>query len=235
MLLKRRAEEILTLVDMTERELAEQDELVEGRITFGCGELMAVQVLPAIIEKFRQRYPGVSYDIFTGNADVVREQMEKGIIDIGVLLEPVDIERFEFIRLDEKERWVVLMRPDDELAKKKVVKARDLKGRPLILPRRTNVQNELTNRLGDSFDTKQVVFTSNLSTNSAIMVQAGLAYSIVIEGSVPFWDKEKITYRPLYPEFTSGSVIAWKKGAALSPAVSKFIEYTKCFLGITET
>ena len=233
-LLRRRAEEILALVDKTEKELIEQDELVEGRIVIGCGELAAVQALPEVIESFHEKYPLVSYDIFTGNADLVKEQMEKGLIDIGILLEPIDMEKFDFIRLAGKERWVVLMRPDDPLAEKEAVSAKDLENVPIILPRRTNVQNELSNWFGDSFQTAQVLFTSNLSTNSAIMVQKGLAYSLVIEGAIPFWDKEKIAYRPLCPELTANSVLAWKKQQPFSLAATKFIEYIKCFLGISE-
>lgn len=231
-LLRRRAEEILSLVDRTERELVEQDELVEGRIVIGGGELAAMQVLPEIIESFREKYPLVTFDIFTGNADLVKEQMEKGLIDIGVLLEPIDIEKFEFIRLQGKERWVVLMRPDDALAGKESVCAKDLENKPLILPRRTNVKNELSNWFGALFQEQQVLFTSNLTTNSALMVQRGLAYSIVIEGSIPFWNKEKIAYRPLCPELTANSVLAWKKQQPFSLAATKFIEHMKCFLGI---
>lgn len=231
-LLRRRAEEILSLVDRTEKELIEQEELVEGRIVIGCGELAAVQVLPEIIASFHEKYPLVSYDIFTANADLVKEQMEKGLIDIGILLEPIDMEKFDYLRMAGKERWVVLMRPDDPLAAKEAVSAKDLENRPLILPRRTNVQNELSNWLGDSFQNAKVLFTSNLSTNGAIMVQKGLAYSVVIEGSVPFWDKEKIVYRPLYPELTANSVLAWKKQQPFSLATRKFIEFVKCFLGI---
>ena len=233
-LLRRRAEEILSLVDRTQRELTWQDELVEGRIVIGGGELAAMQVLSEIIERFREKYPLVTFDIFTGNADLVKEQMEKGLIDIGVLLEPVDIEKFEFIRLQGKERWVVLMRPDDPLAEKEAVNAKDLENMPLILPRRTNVQNELSNWLGDFFQEQQVLFTSNLTTNSAIIVQRGLAYSLVIEGAIPFWDKEKIAYRPLSPELTANSVLAWKRQQPFSLAASKFIEYMKYFLGITK-
>ncbi len=232
MLLRRRAEEILSLIDRTEKELAWQEELIEGRIVIGCGELAAMQVLPEIIASFHQQYPLVSYDFFTANADLVKEQMEKGLVDIGVLLEPIDMEKFDFIRLAGKERWVVLMRPDDPLADQETVSAGDLEGLSLILPRRTNVRNELSNWLGDSFQSTKVLFTSNLSTNGALMVQKGLAYSIVLEGSVPFWDKEKITYRPLYPELMANSVFAWKKQQPFSLAASKFIEHIKCFLGI---
>lgn len=230
MLLRRRAEEILAMVDRTEKELIEQEELVEGRIVIGCGELTAVQLLPEMVEAFHKRYPLVSYDIFTANADLVKEQMEKGLIDIGVLLEPIDTSKFDFIRLTGKERWVVLMRPDDPLAEKEAISAKDLEKQPLILPRRTNVQNELLNWLGESFHSEKVLFTSNLSTNGALMVQRGMAYSLAVEGSVPFWDKEKIIYRPLCPELRANSVFAWKKQQPFSLAAAMFIEHIKCFL-----
>ena len=233
-LLRRRAEEILALVDRTEQELSEQDEMVEGRVVIGGGELAAMQELPEVIRSFREKYPLVTFDIFTGNADLVKEQMEKGLVDIGVLLEPIDMEKYDFIRLKGKEQWAVLMRPDDPLAEKEFISAKDLENAPLILPRRTNVQNELTNWLGDSFQESQVLFTSNLSTNGALMVQSGLAYSLVIEGSVPFWDKEKITFRPLSPQLTANSVLAWKKHQPFSPASAKFIEHIKCLLSINE-
>lgn len=233
-LLRRRAEEILALVDRTEQELAWQDEFVEGRIVIGGGELAAMQELPEVIESFREKYPLVTFDIFTGNADLVKEQMEKGLIDIGVLLEPIDMEKFDFIRLKGKEQWVVLMRPDDPLAEKESIRAKDLENAPLILPRRTNVQNELVNWLGDSFQESQVLFTSNLSTNGALMVQKGLAYSLVIEGSIPFWDKDKITFRPLSPKLTANSVLAWKKQQPFSLAATKFIQHMRYLLGIRE-
>lgn len=231
-LLRRRAEEILQLVDKTEKELIEQEEQVEGKISIGCGEIAAVQVLPKLIKTFREKYPQVTFDIFTATADLVKEQMDKGLLDIGLLLEPVDMEKYDFIRLDVKEKWVVLMRPDSPLAEKEFVTAKDLSELPLILPRRMNVQNELASWFGDYYDSLNVIFTSNLSTNSAIMVSNGLAYSLVIEGAVPFWDQSKVTYRPLSPSLTATSVLAWKRGQPFSLAASKFIGHMKCFLGI---
>ena len=197
-LLRRRAEEILSLVDKTERELT-----------------------------FSRKYPLVTYDIYTANADLVKEQMEKGLVDTGILLEPIDIGKFDFLRLNKKERWVVLMPPNDPLAEKEAVVASDFEGRPIILPRRMNVQNELANWFGDSFGRLHVLFTSNLSTNSAIMVRKGLGYSFVIEGAVPFWDKNEIISRPLSPELSANSVIAWEKQQPFSLAVTKSIEHIK--------
>ncbi|MCM1499719.1 MAG: LysR family transcriptional regulator [Clostridium sp.] len=234
MLLRRRAEEILQLVDNTEKELLEQEEQIEGKITIGCGELASVQVLSELIADFSRKYPSVTFDIFTATADLVKEQMDAGLIDIGLLLEPIDIEKYEFIRLALKEKWVVLMRADDELAKKEAVSAKDLSELPVILPRRLSVQSELASWFGDYYHNLHVLFTSNLSTNGAVMVLNGLAYSVVIEGSVPFWDHTKITCRPLSPELTATCVLAWKRQQPFSLSASKFIDHAKCFLGMSK-
>ncbi|MDD3252203.1 MAG: LysR family transcriptional regulator [Lachnospiraceae bacterium] len=231
-LLRRRAEEILQLVDKTEKELVEQDEQVEGKISIGCGEMAAVQLLPELVDAFRQKYSRVSFDIFTATADLVKEQMDKGLLDIGLLLEPIDMEKYDFIRLNIRENWVVLMRSDDPLSEKEAVTAKDLSALPLILPRRMNVQNELASWFGSYHDKLNVVFTSNLSTNSAIMVNGGLAYALVIEGALPFLDQSKIAYRPLIPPLTATSVLAWKRGQPFSLAATKFMEHIQCFLGI---
>lgn len=230
-LLRRRAEEILSLVDKTEKELVEQEQQVEGKVSVGSGEIASVQLLPELFRSFREKYPRVNFDIYTAAADLVKEQMDKGLLDLGLLLEPIDVEKYEFIRFDLKENWVVLMRPDDPLAEKESVTAGDLALSPLILPRRTRVKNEIASWFGDYYDSLDVVFTSNLNTNSAIMVESGLAYSIVIEGAVSFWDQTKITYRPLEPSLTATSVLAWKRGQPFSLAATKLIEHAKMLFG----
>lgn len=231
-LLRRRAEEILQLVDKTQRELAEQDAQVEGKIVIGCGETASMQLLPALFQGFREKYPRVRFDLLTATADLVKEQMDKGLVDVGLLLEPVDMEKYDFLRLSVKEQWGVLMRPDDPLCRKDCITAADLAPLPLILPRRVSVQSELASWFGDYYEGLNVVFTSNLSTNGAIMVTNGLAYFLVIEGAIPFWDRGKIAYRPLTPALTATSVLAWKRGQPFGLAATKFIAYAKCFLGM---
>ena len=219
-------------MDKTEKELVEQEEQIEGKISIGCGEIASVQLLPGLIRSFHLKYPRVIFDLFTATADLVKEQMDKGLLDLGLLLEPVEIGKYEFVRLDMKEKWVALMPPDDPLAEKAFVTAGDLAKLPLILPRRMQVQSELASWFGDYYRNLNVLFTSNLSTNGAVMVSQGLAYSLVIEGAVPFWDPSKIACRPLYPELTATSVLAWKREQPFSPAATKFIEHAKCYLSM---
>ncbi len=233
-LLRRRAEEIVELVDRTVAELPLQEKEVEGTISIGSGEVAAMEVLAEICGAFRKKHPKVIFDLYTATADVVKERMERGLIDIGLLLEPVDKEKFEYARLAVKERFVVLMKPDDPLAKKERVTKADLAGLPLILPRRLNVQSELANWFGKDPDSLNVAFTGNLPTNSAVMVKHGYGYAVAIEGVIPYWDKKQIVSRPLYPELASGTVLAWKRGQPFGSATEKFIEHIKCFLSIDE-
>ena len=143
LLLQRRAEEILALVDKTEKELIEQDENIEGTVSIGCGDLRAVQLLTEFMGRFHEMFPDVSFELYTANADHISEQMERGLIDFGILLEPINMEKFDFIRLKQKEQWVVVMPPDSPLAKQKSVTASDLVHVPLILPCRLSVRSEL--------------------------------------------------------------------------------------------
>ena len=234
MLLRRRAEEILELVDRTVAELPLQENDIEGTITIGSGEVAGVEVLAQMCGTFREKHPNVNFDMYTATADVVKDRMDRGLIDIGLLLEPIDMEKFDYIRLGVKESFVVLMRPDSPLAKKDQITRDDLVNLPVILPRRLNVQSELANWFGDSFDKLNIAFTGNLSTNAAVIVKQGYGYAIVVEGVTPYWDKNLIVSRPLYPELSSGTVLAWKRGLPLGNTAEKFIEYMRCFLSMDE-
>lgn len=230
MLLKRRAEEILELVDKTEQEMARQEELVEGVVAVGCGDLLAVQTLGELIRSFIQKYPRVTFDLYTATADHIKERMDRGVTDIGLLLEPVEMDKYEHIRLSRKERWGVVMRPDDPLAGKEKIRAKDLKDRPLILPGRLSVQSELASWFGDDYRNLHVRFTSNLNSSSSIMVCGGLGYSLAVEGSLAFWDPEKILFRPLFPELYATSALAWKRNQPFAPAAEKFIAHMRSSL-----
>lgn len=232
-LLRRRAEEILELVDKTEKELANQDENIEGNVSIGCGDLGTIQLLPDLIRSFHQRYPAVRFDLYTATADYVRERMERGLTDIGLLLEPINMEKYEFIRLHQKEQWMVMMHPDSPLAKLPYITPEDLKGLPLILPTRINVRNELANWFGDEFQRLNVLFTSNLPASSSVMVHNRLAYAIIIGGSISLLDQSKLTFRPLFPELTASSVLAWKRQQPFGLAAKKFIEHIKNSLSQT--
>lgn len=232
LLLRRRAEEILELMEKAEGELSSQEEQIEGTLSIGCGELASVKFLTQWIFGFSQKYPRVVFDVYTATADQIKRRMDQGLTDMGLLLEPVDIESYEYVRMPVKERWAALMPSGAPLAGRDHVTARDLAQIPVIMPSRQKVHDEVANWFGSYYNTLHLAGISNLSTNAALMVHAGLGYALIVEGALPFLDSTDICLVPLEPELSATSVLAWKRKQPFSPAAGRFLEYIKCLLSM---
>ncbi len=224
LLLKRRALEIIDMEDRIIDDFKSNSEIIEGTITIGCGEFTAIETLAKVCKSFRDKYPKVQIVIHTATADIVYEMMEKGLVDIGFFLEPVNTEGLDYIRIEDSDHWVVGMNPNDPLAEKEHIMKEDLIDKSLILPERTNVQSELANWFGKDFKKLQIAFMSNLGTNAAIMANNGLGYFISIEGAGKYWKDSLLVQKKLYPEIKASTVIGWKRNIPYSQAVQKFIE-----------
>lgn len=228
-LLKRRALEIIDLEERTIDEIRGTEELIDGTVNIGCGEFAAVETLAQICKTYKEKYPMVQIALHTATADATYEMMSKGLLDIGLFLEPVNTEEMDYIRIMESDHWVVGMRPDDPLAAKTYIEKRDLLDKPLILPERHGVQSELANWFGKDFNKIQIAFTSNLGTNASVMAFHGLGYPISVEGAAKYWRRDLIVQRRLSPEIAASTVIAWRRNIPYSLAVNKFIEEIHAF------
>ena len=223
-LLKRRALEILELEERTLEEIKGKEELIEGTITFGCGESAVIETLALIIKSYKDKYPRVQIRIHTATADRIYEMMNQGLIDIGLFVEPANIENLDYIRFKDSDHRVVGMPSVDPLAQKEYIEKSDLLDKPLILPERVNIQSELANWFGNDFKNLHIAFTSNLGTNAAIMASYGLGYPVSIEGAAKYWKEDMIVQRRLYPEIKTSNVFAWRRNIPHSLAVQKMIE-----------
>lgn len=232
LLLRRRAEKILALVEKTEAELSSREEQVEGTVSIGCGELASVRLLTDLIAEFSQRYPRVTFDIYTATADQIKRRIDDGLTDIGLLLEPMDMEHYEYIRMPVKERWVALMPSGVPLAKRDGVSAKDLAEIPVILPSRQKVHDEVASWFGPHYEELRVIGTSNLSTNAALLVRAGLGYALIVEGALPFLERSEVCMVPLHPKLESTSVLAWKRGQPLPTPATRFLRFIQCSLSM---
>lgn len=226
-LLHRRSQEILALVDKTEAELGQGDEFVTGHIDITCGEIGAVWLLTELIKAFKEKYPLITYSIYTCNADTSKERLDSGMADLALLLEPVDMERYDFIRLPVKEHWGVLMRADDKLAAKTAIVPADLIGKNIIAPWRSKVRQELRSWFGEECANINPPMLSNMSTNASIMVYNGLGYAFCMAGGRPFLDNTKVICKPLDPPLTASVALAWKSHQPNSVTVSKFIAFVR--------
>ena len=224
MLLKRRAQEIVALADKTEQEFSRKEDVLTGEIAIGCGETHNMLYLSQQIAAFRELNPLVQFSIYSAIADDIKDRIENGILDMGLLMEPVEIAKYEAIRMPQKEQWGILTRKDSELAAKEFICPEDLANVPLIMAKRELVKSKLADWFGDLYERLEVAATYNLIINAAFMVQnnVGVALCFRFENL-----GDDLCYVPLYPKLETGSVLVWKKHQFFSPATSHFIQYIK--------
>ena len=224
MLLRRRAQEIVELADKAERELRHHGEELTGEVSIGCGETAGMTFLSRHIREFRTLHPQVQFRIYSANADDVKERIEKGLLDMGLLTEPVDIGRCAFLRMPQKDRWGVLLPKGHPLAQKSGVTPNDLLGIPLLISGRETVRNELAGWFGDVCEKIEIAATYNLILNAANMVKNGV-------GAALCFDLDNISdalaFVPLLPGLETGTVLAWKKEQRCSPAAGQFLDLIK--------
>lgn len=223
MMLKRRAQEFMLLEEKTKRDFSSDYE-ISGMVSIGSGELKSMQFLSEAITSFRSKYPNVSFEIYSGDSDHIKERIERGLLDIGLLLEPVDIGKYDFVHTSIKEEWIALVSENSPLAKKDLLTPQDFRGSPLILARRELAKNHIYNWLGEYADDNNIVASGNLLYNIAILAKNTLSSIITIKLDCEY---KGLKYIPLSPKLESGTILIWKKTQTFSKATEAFIKHLK--------
>lgn len=183
LLLKQRAEEIVALADKTEAEIIHQNQQIMGEITIATGITDAAQLMGKLIKQFSDMYPEVTFNINIGNGDKIVEGIDKGIIDIGFILEPVNCDKLNYIYLNHPERYGLLLKKSDPLAKKDVIQVKDLNNIKLINTGRPGTQQTFKTWVGKDYQNLNFVATSELVDSASILVQNDFGVAIVLEGA----------------------------------------------------
>lgn len=228
MILRKRAEEIISMVDKTEAEFHSMSNVVSGDIYIGGGETEAVKLIAQIVCELRTAYPEIHYHLYSGNAEDVTERLDKGLLDFGLLIQPADISKYDYFNIPARDTWGVIMRKDIPLAKKETIRKEDLLNVPLICSRQVvseeRHRNEFAEWFGEDFDKLDIVTTFNLVYNAAIMVEAGVGYAITIDKIANTTESSSLCFRPLEPQLDSGLNIIWKKDQVFSAAAALFFK-----------
>jgi DNA-binding transcriptional LysR family regulator len=227
MLLRKRAEEIVDMVDKLESEFNSMEETISGDVYIGGGETDAMRQIARVVKFLQLRYPNIRYHLYSGNEDDVTERLDKGLLDFGILIQPADLSKYNYITIPVKDVWGVVMRKDSPLAFKDSIQAVDLLNVPLICSRQAMKQtfskNEFSDWFGEDFDKLNVVTTYNLAYNAAIMVDEGIGYAITLDKIVNTSNDSNLCFRPLEPKLESGLNMVWKKHQVFSAAADLFL------------
>ena len=220
-LLKKRAEEILELEEKIRLEFSGDN--ISGTIYIGAGETAGIKHIARIIKHLREKYHEIKFRMISADAEDVTDKLDRGLIDFGVFVGKVNLNKYDCITLPHYDTWGIMARHDDELAAKNFIVSEDLRGRELLLSHQAKVQGEFVGWLGYPVDELNIVGTHNLAYNASVMVREGLGVLLTISGIVNI--ENDLRFIPLKPELKAGLMLAWKKEVVMSKAARKFLEF----------
>lgn len=225
-LLRKRAEDILEMADKTLEEFNNLNDVAGGDVRIGCAESYNVRYLAEAIKDFRRRYPGLHFHITSGDTKQVTEELERGLSDFAIIVEPPDLSKYNYLILPEADTWGVLMRNDSPLSVKQSILLEDLYGLPLITsPQSFKV--DLPRWCGEKLDHLNLIGSINLFYNGSVCVKAGLCYMLTFDRLADVSVENGLCFRPLNPVLKTQMFIIWKKYQVFTPIAEKLIDELK--------
>lgn len=222
MILRKRAEEIVDLMQKTEKEIALNDAAIAGDIYIGAGETDAIRILARTARRLQENHPGIRLHIASGDSADVTEDLDKGLTDFGILFDPRDLSKYDYLKLPHQDTWGVLMRRDSPLAEKTAVTPEDLWDKPLILSRQHREGSALSMWLSRPDADLNVTATYSLLYNGSILVEEGIGYALTLDKIINTCGSS-LCFRPLSPPLTANLCIVWKKYQVLTKAAELFL------------
>lgn len=222
-LLYRRAREIVALADRTRDEI-KTDDIIEGDVHIAGAQTVVMRTVAKAAVRLRENHPGIRIRLHDDYGANIVERLDNGLADFGVLVQPIDMSRYDYLPLPGGDTMGVLMRHDHPLAARNTVTAADLKDVPVIVPQGVLTRGDLSGWLGHHAKSLDIVGTMNLMYNASCFVQEGYACAIgpakLVDTS---WESE-LTFRPLDPPMHTKLAVAWKNKQPLTPSATAFLD-----------
>lgn len=226
MLLRKRAEDILDMVDKTTDEFSALDDITGGEVHIGCAESHQIKYLARVIKEFKENYPLFRYHISSGNTEQVTERLDKGLFDFAVIVEPPDLSKYNYIEVPEVNIWGVVMKKDSPLAQNDQIHIEDLLGLPLICSLQA-MREDIPRWCGEKVDMLNLSGSINLFYNGSVFVKEGLGYMLTFNGLASTGVDSELCFRPLEPVLETKMYVIWKKYQVFTPIAELLIKKLK--------
>lgn len=223
-LFRKKAEKIVELADEVKTEFTLKNKIITGNIRIGSGESYVMELIAKTAKKLQNDYPDIHYHLHCGNSDEIMKRLDKDLCDFAVLIEPISINKYDYIKLPLVDTWGLLMRKDSPLAKQEFILPHDLKNIPLIIPDQELTKSMLTGWVGQDFDKLNIVSYYNLLYNASLMVKEEFGYALCIDRLINTSGNSDLHFVPLKPDLKVHLYVAWKKAHVFSEAAQLFIK-----------
>ncbi|WP_196802965.1 LysR family transcriptional regulator [Candidatus Stoquefichus massiliensis] len=215
-LLRKRAEDIINMVDKTMDEFQSLDDITGGDIYIGAAESKSFCYFATIAKQLQLKYPDVRFHLYSGNTEIIAERLDRGLLDFAIIVQEVDLSKYNYIKVPASDRWGVIMRKDDKLANKDFITVNDLMDIPLIVSRQ-GLTEDFPKIFKEKVDDLHIVATFDLIYNASIMVKKKFGYALSFDHLIDTSNESELCFRPLYPKLQSNMYIIWKNIKFLVP------------------
>ncbi|MBQ5988729.1 MAG: LysR family transcriptional regulator [Oscillospiraceae bacterium] len=227
MILRKRAEEIVDLMDKTEQEVRQSNDSVSGTVYIGAGETYAIKLIADTAHHLKSDYPDIHYSFFSGNGTDVMEKLERGLMDFGLVFGNIDRTKYEAIEIPLHDTWGVLMRQDEPIAQKSSLTISDVSGLDLIIPRQPNHSTMLSEMIAEQAPDANIVAEYNLIYNASVMVSEGIGCAISLDRLINVSGDSILCFRPFDPPMEAVCYFVWKRNPVFTKAAGIFLEQFK--------
>lgn len=216
MLLRKRAEDIIKMVDKTMDEFRCLDEINGGDIYIGGAESDAIKYFVWAAKNLHEKYPNIRFHLYSGNTENIGEKLDKGLLDFGIIVQDVDLSKYNYLKVPSTDKWGALMRKESPLANKESITIDDLLKLPLIVSRQ-GIKEDYPKWFGEKIDQLNIVATYDLVYNASIMVKKGFGYALSFDHLVDTSQESELCFRPLSPTLETSMYVIWKKYQVFTP------------------
>lgn len=222
LLLRKRAEDILSMVDKTMEEFQALDDITGGDIYIGAAESESFSYFATVAKDLQLQYPNVKFHLYSGNTEVIAERLDRGLLDFAIIVQEVDLSKYNYIKIPTSDTWGVIMRKDSPLAKKEYITIEDLIDLPLIVSRQ-GITEDYPKLFKEKLDQLHIVATFDLIYNASIMVKEGFGYALSFDKIVDTSENSELCFRVLKPELKTNMYIIWKNYQVFTPIAEKLL------------
>ena len=222
-LLRDRAEDLVTMADKIEREFLSLDDITGGELCFGLAESYQIRYLARELCALKAQYPGLKYHITSGDTEQVTEKLDKGLLDFAVICEAPNRKKYDAIAFPEGDTWGLILPAGDALARKEAIRVDDIIGLPLFTSEQ-GWEGDIRGWAGERFPELHLEGSFRLAYNASMFVREGLGYQLSFRHLVDISESSGLAFRPLEPRLESKLYLIWNRYQAFTPIAERFIE-----------
>ncbi len=225
-LLRERAEDLISMADRIEKEFLSLDDITGGELYFGLAESFQIRYLARELCILKEQYPGLNYHITSGDTEQVTEKLDKGLLDFAVICDTPDTKKYESLLFPETDIWGLIMPKDSPLAGKKSIRIDDLAGLPIFTSEQ-GWNGDIRSWAGERFSELHLEGSFRLSYNASMFVREGLGFQLTFRNLVDVSPQSSLVFRPLYPELESKLYLIWNRYQTFTPIAERLLKQIK--------